>query len=207
VLDTKQQIAPDRTRVLIVDDQAGVRRALRFFVLAFEDLELVGEASSYQDALELCAQTGADVVLMDLMAPGMNAASAIRILRRCCPKTRVIALSSFWTEEQIRGALQAGAVSYLLKNVSADELADAIRTAHAGRSKRWRETPSLAAPCPRQTMVSSPPEAGVDADDCEDGQAQDQLVAGDCVSSVRNIRSRSGVASPPGHTVGDGPYR
>lgn len=120
-------------RVLIVDDHALVHSGLRYFLLAYDDLELVGEANSGEDAVELCAQVQPDVVLMDLMMAGMNGASATRIICERWPQIRVIALTNFQEADMVRSALEAGATGYLLKNVSADELADAIRAAYAGR--------------------------------------------------------------------------
>ena len=120
-------------RVMIVDDHAVVRSGLAAFLLVFDDLELVGEASGGAKAVQLCRQVEVDVVLMDLVMPDINGAEATRLIRQQCPKVQVIALTSFKEEELIQGALKAGAISYLLKNVTADELADAIRAAHAGR--------------------------------------------------------------------------
>ena len=125
--------AGDRIRVLIVDDHALVRSGLRFFLLAFDDLELVGEADSGEGALALCAQVRPDVVMMDLMMPGMSGATATQVIRERWPKIQVVALTNFQDAEIVRGALQAGAAGYLLKNVSAEDLADAIRAAHAGQ--------------------------------------------------------------------------
>jgi NarL family two-component system response regulator LiaR len=122
-----------RIRVLIVDDHAVVRSGLTAFLLAFDDLELAGEASNGAEAVRLCSQLQPDVVLMDLVMPEMDGATATRAIRRACPQIQVIALTSFKEEELVQGALKAGAIGYLLKNVSADELADAIRKAHAGR--------------------------------------------------------------------------
>ena len=124
---------PNTIRVLIVDDHDVVRTGLKFFVQAFDDLELVGEADSGQQALCLCAQVQPDVVLMDLMMPEMDGISTTRAIRQDCPDIQVIALTSFREQELVQGALEAGAISYLLKNVTADELADAIRAAHAQR--------------------------------------------------------------------------
>lgn len=121
-------------RVMIVDDHAVVRSGLAAFLLAFDDLELVGEADSGEEAVRLCAQVQPDVVLMDLVMPKMDGATATRAIRERCPEVQVIALTSFKEEELVQGVLQAGAISYLLKNVSADELVGAIRAAHAGRS-------------------------------------------------------------------------
>jgi NarL family two-component system response regulator LiaR len=144
-------------RVVLVDDHAVVRSGLGAFLLAFDDLELVGEAGSGEEAVRLCEQVQPDVILMDLVMPGMDGAAATRAIRERCPQVQVIALTSFKEDELVQGALQAGAISYLLKNVSADELADAIRAAHAGR-------PTLA-PEAAQALVqaaSHPPPPGHD---------------------------------------------
>ena len=122
-----------RIRVMLVDDHAVVRSGLGAFMLGYDDLELVGEASSGERAVALCQQTQTDVVLMDLMMPGMDGVAATRLIREKCPDTRVIALTSFKEKEMVEGALQAGAIGYLLKDVSADDLANAIRSAAAGK--------------------------------------------------------------------------
>lgn len=120
-------------RVLIVDDHAVVRSGLSAFLLAFDDLEMVGNASSGAEAIRLCGKFHPDVILMDLVMPGMDGAATTQAIRDQWPDVQVVALTSFKDEELVQGALQAGAIGYLLKNVSADELADAIRAAHAGR--------------------------------------------------------------------------
>ena len=120
-------------RVLLVDDHAVVRSGLSAFLLAFDDLELVGEAGSGEEAVRVAQQVKPDVVLMDLVMPGMDGAAATRLIRERAPHAQVIALTSFKEEELVQGVMQAGAIGYLLKNISADELADAIRKAHAGR--------------------------------------------------------------------------
>lgn len=121
-------------RVLIADDHALVRSGLKLFLQAFDDLELVGEADSGEEAVRLCADTTADVVLMDLMMPGMGGVAAAQAIRQQCPQVRVIALTNFQEGDMVQQALRAGITSYLLKNVTADELAAAIRAARAGRS-------------------------------------------------------------------------
>jgi NarL family two-component system response regulator LiaR len=120
-------------RVMLVDDHAVVRSGLSAFLLAYDDLDLVAEASSGEGAIRLCEQVKPDVVLMDLIMPGMDGATATQQIRERCPDIQVIALTSFKEVEMVQGVLEAGAIGYLLKNVSADELANAIRAAHAGR--------------------------------------------------------------------------
>jgi NarL family two-component system response regulator LiaR len=124
---------PRRLRVLLVDDHAMVRRGLAAFLKAFDDLELAGEAADGDEAVRRCAEAQPDVVLMDLMMPGLDGVAATRVIRERFPTVRVLALTSFQDEGLVQRALQAGAIGYLLKNVSADDLASAIRAAHAGR--------------------------------------------------------------------------
>lgn len=120
-------------RVMIVDDHAVVRSGLATFLLAFDDLEPTAEAGSGEEAIRLCADHDLDVILMDLVMPGMDGAAATRAIREKYPHIQVIALTSFKEDDLVQGVLQAGAISYLLKNVTAAALADAIRAAHAGR--------------------------------------------------------------------------
>ena len=124
----------DVIRVMIVDDHDMVRRGLATFLKAKPDLELVGEASSGQEALRICGPVQPDVILMDLVMPEMSGAAATQVIRERWPQVQVIALTSFGERELVQEALGAGAISYLLKNVSAGDLAQAIRAAHAGRS-------------------------------------------------------------------------
>jgi NarL family two-component system response regulator LiaR len=130
--DLVHSVTQETIRVLIVDDHALVRSGLRFFLLAFDDLELVGEATTAEETLRLCDQVRPDVVLLDSLVPGMDVASLIHTLGERYPETKIIALTSFRAEELARGVLEAGAVGYLLKNVQAEDLADAIRAASAG---------------------------------------------------------------------------
>lgn len=125
--------ALNNIRVMIVDDHAVVRSGLAAFLLAYDDFELVGEAESGSAAIAMSAQAKPDVVLMDLVMPEMDGATATRGIRSVCPQTQVIALTSFKEQDLVQAALQAGAIGYLLKNVSAEELAGAIRAAKVGR--------------------------------------------------------------------------
>jgi NarL family two-component system response regulator LiaR len=121
-------------RVLIVDDHSMVRRGLAAILKIKPDLQLAGEASNGREAVEVCGRVQPDVVLMDLMMPEMSGAAATDAICKQWPQVKVIALTSFQEKEMVREALQAGAIGYLLKNVSADDLAAAIREAYAGRS-------------------------------------------------------------------------
>ncbi len=125
---------PPRIRVLIADDHTMVRRGLATFLKVFDDLELVGEASGGQEAIRLCDRLRPDVVLMDMVMPDMDGVVATHSIRRQFSSVQVVALTSFKDETIVQNALQAGAIGYLLKDVSADELAKAIRAAAAGRS-------------------------------------------------------------------------
>ena len=121
-------------RVLIADDHPVVRRGLTAVLAAYDDFHLVGEVSSGEEAISFCEKTQPDVVLMDLVMPGMGGAKAIRVIRERWPQLAVIVLTSFGEMALVEEALKAGAVGYLLKNVSADELAAAIRGAVTERS-------------------------------------------------------------------------
>ena len=118
---------------MLVDDHAVVRSGLAAFLLAYDDLEIAGEAGNGAEAVRLCAETCPDVVLMDMVMPEMDGPTATRAIRAKCPDVQVLALTSFKEDELVHGALEAGAIGYLLKNVSAEELVNAIRAAHTGQ--------------------------------------------------------------------------
>ena len=120
-------------RVLIVDDHMMMRTGLRYTLSSFDDLELVGEAGSGREAIEKCAGLQPDVILMDMVMPGMDGANTTQQIRQRYPEMQIIALTSFQEKDLVERAIQAGAIGYLLKNVEAKELAQAIRAAHAGR--------------------------------------------------------------------------
>lgn len=119
-------------RVLLVDDHAVVRGGLRFFLAGADDIEIVGEGASGSEALELVAGLAPDLVIMDVMMPGMDGIEATRELRQRFPQVRVLALTSFGEGELVQRALQAGAIGYLLKDTRGSELIVAVRTAFAG---------------------------------------------------------------------------
>jgi NarL family two-component system response regulator LiaR len=160
-LEVKERIMTETRpiRVVLVDDHAMLRRGLRFFLMGFDDLELVGEASSGKEAAGLCAELEPDVVLMDMVMPDMDGAEATHIIRQQYPNVQVIALTSFQEEDLIERALQAGAIGYLLKNVSAQDLAHAIREAHAGRSILAPEATKILVQATRQR--ASQPDYGL----------------------------------------------
>jgi NarL family two-component system response regulator LiaR len=123
----------DLIRVMTVDDHEILRSGIRFSLAAFDDLELVGEAHSGEEALRLCEKLQPDVVLMDMLMPEMNGVDTTQAIRCQHPQVQVLVLTSFHDQDLVRRAMRAGAIGYLVKGVSADELADAIRAARAGR--------------------------------------------------------------------------
>lgn len=121
-------------RILIVDDHAMVRSGLRMFLIVFDDLVLAGEASNGFEAISLVDQLNPDVVLMDLIMPGMDGIYASREIFKNHPEIKIIALTSFSEAQLIHDALEAGVKGYLFKNATANELANAIRAVHAGNT-------------------------------------------------------------------------
>jgi two-component system, NarL family, response regulator LiaR len=160
-------VNPDAIRVMIVDDHAVVRKGIRYSLLAFPDLELVAEAEGGQEALDLCARmskssTLPDVILMDMVMPGMDGVAATQAILEQYRQVQIVALTSFESGPLVRSALRAGAIGYLLKDVAIDDLADAIRAAHAGKG-------SLAPAAARGLVaeVQQPQELGSDLTDRE----------------------------------------
>jgi NarL family two-component system response regulator LiaR len=148
---------PSQIRVMLVDDHTMVRRGLASFLKAFDDLLLAGEAESGEEAIQLCAKIMPDVILMDLLMHAMDGAEATYIIRKQFPQIQVIVLTSYKEGDRIKNALEAGAIGYLLKDVSAEELARAIRSAYAGRATLSAEV--------AQTLVQTvnqPPTLGHD---------------------------------------------
>ena len=154
-------------RVMIVDDHAVVRNGIRYSLLAFPDLELVAEAESGREALEVCdrlsrSRSLPEVVLMDLMMPGMDGVAATHALLAQHRQVQVLILTSFEQGSLVQEALGAGAIGYLLKDVAIDELADAVRAAHRGKG--------TLAPAAAQALVAEaqrPQELGWDLTDRE----------------------------------------
>jgi NarL family two-component system response regulator LiaR len=125
-------ISSRTVRVLLVDDHAVVRQGLRLFLGLDPLIDVVGEAANGEEALLEAARLRPDVVVMDLMMPVMDGITAIRLLRRQLPDTEVIALTSTLEEHKVNGAIDAGAMGYMLKDASSDTLAEAIHAAARG---------------------------------------------------------------------------
>ena len=191
-------------RVMLVDDHTMVRRGLATFLKVFSDMQLAGEAENGEAAIQLCAEVLPDVILMDMAMPVMDGATATRAIRRKFPHVQILALTSFKEGKIIKNALEAGAIGYLLKDVSADELARAIRAAHAGRT--------TLSPDAAQALVETanqPPAPGLDLTERErevlklmiEGLNNTQIAGRLTVSPstikshVSNILSKLGVAS------------
>lgn len=120
--------------ILLADDHHVVRFGLKNYLGTLPDLEVVGEASTGRQAVELATQLAPDVVLMDLYMPDMDGVEATRLVKARSPRTQVIILTSYHADEHIFPAIRAGALSYVLKDIDPDELVDAIRRAHAGEA-------------------------------------------------------------------------
>jgi NarL family two-component system response regulator LiaR len=142
---------------MLVDDHLMVRRGLATFLKVFDDLLLVGEAESGEAAIQLCVEALPDVILMDMVLPMMDGATTTRAIRQQFPQVQVIVLTSFKEGELIKKALEAGAIGYLLKDVSADELARAIRAANSGRATLSPEAAQVLV-----ETVNQPPTPGLD---------------------------------------------
>ncbi len=147
-----------RIRVVLADDHAVVRRGLRGFLELLDDIEIVGEASDGTEGIRVVEETRPDVVLMDLVMPCCDGVNATAEVRRRFPETEVVALTSFIEEEKVVAALEAGATGYLLKDAEADEVADAIRAAHAGEMRLDPAVTRLLAERLRRPRESQPVE-------------------------------------------------
>jgi len=121
-------------RVMLVDDHAMVRQGLAFFLDTLDDIKLVGEATSGEEALAVCALVNPDVIVLDLLMPGLDGVATLRAIREAHPNIQLIMLTSSRDHDLVKNALQEGAVGYLLKDSSIDELAYAIRAAYSGKT-------------------------------------------------------------------------
>lgn len=120
--------------IMLVDDHQIVRQGVRALLETQPDLQIIGEASSGEEGVRLAAEHAPDVVLMDLVMPGMNGVEATRQIKLETPRTQVIVLTSYHEDEHILPAIRAGALSYLLKDVSPAELLEAVRKAARGET-------------------------------------------------------------------------
>ena len=144
-------------KVLVVDDHDMVRKGLMVLLEDFDDLQIVGEAGDGQIALDRCRQQPIDVVLMDMIMPRMDGLEATRLIRQACPATQVIGLTSYDDNDHVEQAFKAGAIGYLMKNVTGEMLANAIRKAHQGEA--------ILAPEAAQALIGAttrPPAVGYD---------------------------------------------
>ncbi len=124
----------DAIRVVLVDDHQLVRLGLTAYFATLPDIQVVGQAGTGEEAVRLAGELAPDVVLMDLIMPGMDGVEATRQVKKVCPRTQVIVVTSYHEDEHIFPAIRAGALSYVLKDIDPDDLANAIRRAHAGEA-------------------------------------------------------------------------
>jgi NarL family two-component system response regulator LiaR len=151
-----------RIRVMIVDDHAVVRSGIEYALLTQEDIVLVASLESGEQAVQQCCEFLPDVVLMDMMMPGMDGAEATAALLTQCPQARVLILTSFREGQTVQQGLEAGAIGYLLKDVGMDELGKAIRSAAAGRGTLAPDAARALA-----EAATQPPKLGTDLTDRE----------------------------------------
>ena len=121
-------------RVAVIDDHSKIHLAIAAVIDVCEDMELVGHGSNGHEALQICAEFQPDILLMDVIMPGMNGIEASVEIHKQYPQVKILALSSFQDEEGVRAMIQAGAVGYILKTSSVDDLTHTIRTAYGGNS-------------------------------------------------------------------------
>lgn len=140
-------------RVVLVDDHAVVRQGLRFLLEQQPDIEVVGEGKDGAQGVDLVTSLLPDVVLLDLLMPKMDGLTAVREMKRTTPSTQIIILTSFYEDNQVFGAIKAGAISYLLKDASPEDLVEAVRAAARGEGVLH---PMVAARVLREMQQRSP---------------------------------------------------
>lgn len=119
-------------RIMLVDDQPVIRSGIVAFLSVYDEFKLIAEAGDGEEAIRLCTQFSPDVILMDLLMPRMNGINATRIIRARYPAIQILVLTNFIETELVHDALTAGAIGYLYKNITAEDLAIAIRNAYHG---------------------------------------------------------------------------
>ena len=195
---------PKRIRIMLVDDHTVVRSGLGAVLAASDDMDLVGEAGDGEEAIRLCERSTPDVILMDLLMPKMDGVEATKVIHERWPHVCIVALTSFKEKEYVEGVLKAGATSYLLKNVSADELLTAVRRAVSGQPSLSPEAAQILI-----QRVNEPLQPGSDITDRErdilalmvEGKSNNDIAARLFVSQstvkfhVSNILSKLGVSS------------
>src|SRR5438034_11186619 len=190
-------------RIVIADDHSVVRRGLRMFLKQDPELEVVGEAADGAQALLLARELTPDVVLMDLLMPGMDGIAATAAIRSELPETEVLALTSVLEDASVVGAVRAGAIGYLLKDTDAEALCRAIKAAGAGQVQL---TPQAAARLMQVVSVPESPEALTERETdvlrlLAQGQANKQIARSLNIAEktvkvhVSNILSKLGVQS------------
>ena len=191
-------------RVMLVDDHDMVRRGLAVFIHGFDDFELVGEASDGEEAIAMVPTYEPDVILMDIQMPNTTGIEATKTIRSQYPDVQIIALTSFKDEELVRSAMEAGAIGYLIKNSSVQDIAAAIRQAAHG-------VPTLSTEATRALIkaATQPRRPGYDLTDREydvlallvqgmnNSQIADKLFVGRSTvkTHVSNILSKLGVSN------------
>jgi len=194
----------NQIKVLLVDDHTVVRSGLSAVLAICDDLKLIGEAGDGEAAIRFCEHEQPDVILMDLLMPKMDGVAATKAIKERWPNVKIIVLTSFKEKEYVEGALKAGAMGYLLKNVSADELANAIRRA-------MTDQPSLSPEAAQVLIqkVNEPPRPGYDMTDREreilalmteglsNSDIADRLIVSQSTVKfhVSNVLSKLGVSS------------
>jgi DNA-binding NarL/FixJ family response regulator len=178
-------------RVLVADDHAVVRQGLRTFLGLQDDMEVVGEAADGAEAVEAVERLRPDVVLMDMVMPGVDGLEAIRRVLAARPETRVVVLTSYADEEKVVPAVRAGAAGYLLKDVQPSDLAAAIRTVAAGGALL---APAVTARVLREVQAGGAPDPGLTAREREvlgllARGLTNRQIAGELVLSEKTVKT------------------
>jgi len=187
---------PEKIKVLIVDDHQVVRQGLRTFLELQDDVLVVGEAGDGESAVDMVQQLNPNVVLMDLVMPRLDGISATRQVKSLAPSVKVIALTSFTEDDKVFPAIQAGASSYLLKDVSPDDLVEAIRAVHRGEA---RLHPDIARKLMEQVAQQASPPHGSHFEDLTEREREvvnlvakgcsNQEIANELVISEKTVKT------------------